>query len=286
MSSIWYYATANDDESEDLALVSECIYCKSRLKRDYLAEREVRFQDDLGLWDDKRPDAIPVIGICLVCGWWKYGVKRLWPTKKGEPEIKEVEIRYGLLKELSLSDITLPIEEVRRYLMANYESRFGVHPRLFEEVVASVFKDEGYDTLVTAYSGDGGIDVIMSNSSNEQIGVQVKRYKNSISVEQIRAFTGALVIRGLTKGIFVTTSNYQSGAESAAQVSGMRGYPIELIDADKFYEKLEFVQISSYSKTELPKPWMDVEFLWGRNYQPSRQSRRNRNVEHRVKHRK
>jgi restriction system protein len=54
---------------------------------------------------------------------------------------------------------------------------------MFEETVASVFRSLGYDATVTAYSGDGGIDVIL-HKGEERIGVQVKRYRNSISVEQ------------------------------------------------------------------------------------------------------
>ena len=98
-------------------------------------------------------------------------------------------VLQALSRNLNLSDLTLPIQEVRDFLTANFESRFTVHPRLFEETVASVFRDLGYEVIVTGYSTDDGIDVILERGG-ETIGVQVKRWKNSIKVGQIRELVG------------------------------------------------------------------------------------------------
>ncbi|MBC8065302.1 MAG: restriction endonuclease [Chlorobia bacterium] len=137
---------------------------------------------------------------------------------------------------MSLTDINAPLEEVRSYLTARYDQRFEVHPKLFEEVVASVFRDLGYRARATAYTGDDGIDVVMAldDSSDETTGVQVKRYRDAISVEQLRSLAGALLIGGHTKGVFITTSTFQSGAERTAQISKDRGYEIQLLDAPGF----------------------------------------------------
>jgi restriction system protein len=91
---------------------------------------------------------------------------------------------------------------------------------------------------VTGYSNDGGIDVILEKES-KQIGVQVKRYKNKIKVDQIRELTGALFLSGIPKGIFVTTSDFQSGANKLVQKSHDRGIPIELINSKRFYDILK-----------------------------------------------
>jgi restriction system protein len=161
------------------------------------------------------------------------------------------------LQKLESLDSTVPLEEIRQYLMAKYDARFDVHPRRFEEVVGSVFKDHGFSVTVTAYSGDNGIDAFLERDGL-RTGVQVKRYKGSISVDQIRELTGALVLAGVTKGIFVTTSEFQSGAESVATLSGIRGYPIELMDADKFYDALRIAQIESAEVTVERRPWVDI----------------------------
>jgi hypothetical protein len=92
--------------------------------------------------------------------------------------VTRVRAAVGSLKELNLADISIPLAEVRDYLAARYNARFQIHPRLFEETVGAVFSGLGYAVVVTAYSGDNGIDVIMRRS-DDLIGVQVKRYRNA-----------------------------------------------------------------------------------------------------------
>jgi restriction system protein len=123
---------------------------------------------------------------------------------------------------------------------------------MFEEIVASVFRDLGYDARVTAYSGDDGVDVVLDGPSGVLIGVQVKRYRDSIKVEQIRALTGALVLGGLTRGVFVTTSTFQKGAADTAERMATRGYQIELMNADRFYDALKIAQRSRYREKNDP----------------------------------
>jgi restriction system protein len=187
---------------------------------------------------------------CPVCGWWTVmesfvfqnhsrGMHRNWGA-------------VGSLRELDLPNLDLPLEEIRSYLAARYASRFHVHPRAFEEIVASVFRDLGYGARVTAYSGDDGLDVLLDGPSDVLIGVQVKRYRNSIEVEQIRSLTGALVLGGLTRGIFVTTSTFQKGAEDTAERVATRGYQIELMNADRFYDALKIAQRSRYQEKNDP----------------------------------
>lgn len=160
----------------------------------------------------------------------------------------------GSLLDLDLQDLTLPIDEVRRFLTAKYEQRFVLAPQLFEDVVASVFHDLGFDVIVTGYHGgahqrgDGGIDVILRGADDSRIGVQVKRYADSISVEQLRALAGALLLGGLTKGMFVTTSCFQSGAQSTVDRYAIRGYRIELVDAMRFYDTLKLAQSTTYAR--------------------------------------
>jgi restriction system protein len=80
----------------------------------------------------------------------------------------------------------------------------------------------------------------------ETIGVQVKRYKNSIAAEQIRSLAGAMVLNSMTAGMFVTTSSFQSGAPHTAQAYSGSVFPmkIELINGDEFYKKLALSQIN------------------------------------------
>jgi restriction system protein len=115
-------------------------------------------------------DADRYLARCPVCGWWH--LDKSLETKSGHYDFFSA---YGRLKTLDLRDISTPLEEIRCFLAAKYESRFVLNPFLLEETVASVFGDSGYRTRVTARSGDGGIDVYMDGPSGSLIGVQVKR---------------------------------------------------------------------------------------------------------------
>ncbi len=186
------------------------------------------------------------IAICLACGWHSAVelIKR-WGGGLIEYRLRGVS---ASLRDLNVASIDAPVEEVRRYLTAKYTARFEMHPRVFEEVVASVFRDLGYNAIVTGYTNDGGIDIILERNG-ERVGVQVKRYRSSIKVEHIRSLAGALVVQGMTKGVFVTTSSFQAGASSLQKNLALRGYRIELIDAARFLDALGMSNTRWYPDT-------------------------------------
>ena len=258
--SIWYYEQHYPStDGADIAYRVDCIFCGTTLVRDQEDEQKIEVYETLnyGMSDMFATICQAVIGICPACGWWKYGVG----TSMGGKSPAFIETESASLKKLDLTDLSIPLADVRAYLTARYHRRFELHPRVFEEVVAAVFRDHGYNSRATAYSGDGGIDVVLENGAGGTIGVQVKRYRGRVGVEQIRELTGALVIEGHTRGIFVTTSGFQSGAGITARKSGDRGYPIELLDASGFLEALKIAQVSSTQDVVARKPWGEVR-VW------------------------
>ncbi len=246
--------------------VRKCIYCNEKLQTIDLNQNLWNINDDeiLSSHNSNKLEFINVTGIpekhydlcldtkefetwleyCDTCGWWRVlkqyliwaEVHQLWTIFFG---------CSGTLKNLDVSDINTPIEEATKYLVARYNSRFSINPKLFEDVVGNVFKDVGYDVYVTGYSNDGGIDVVLGKPNEELIGVQVKRYKDKIKVEQIRSFAGALLLNGYNKGIFVTTSDFQPGAVKASKVFKAKTLPIKLLNSEKFYDALKISQKSS-----------------------------------------
>jgi len=157
----------------------------------------------------------------------------------------------GSLREFDPADISVPIEDVRQYLQINHNRVYDLHPRVFEEVVGSVFKDHGWSVKVTAYTGDDGVDVVLT-AGDKTVGVQVKKNKRErkVEAEQIRALAGALVLNGMTEGVFVTTSSYRKGAMLTAASYCQRGYQVHLLDCKRFFEALEIAQLQSFSLNE------------------------------------
>lgn len=181
---------------------------------------------------------------CSTCGWWKIVDSDEKSTIQNLDPIL-LHAAMGSLYEFDLKDINTPIQEVRSFLLKQYERRFDLNPKLFEEVVASVFRDFGYTSQLTQYSADGGVDIILRDRDDQAVAVQVKRYKNKIKTEQIRSFAGALLLRGHTKGIFVTTSSFSNEAVANTMLLNKRGIQIELIDAERFFSALDIQKIKS-----------------------------------------
>jgi len=227
--TIWIYENTFSVPSEEDVTRRFCIFCYSRMDCISSTENAI-LQGE--------------IRICETCGWWCRNERSRTIDFDGFDESGIVRHFYSMagacaqLKNLDLSDITIPLDEMHAYLIARYKDRFDVDPRRLEELVASVFKNYGYESEATAFQNDGGIDVILSQGDNK-IGVQVKRYKNRIEAEQIRSLAGSLMLGDITAGMFVTTSKFRSGAYKAAKGFAARGCPIELIDASRFYDALK-----------------------------------------------
>lgn len=234
---MWEHRDASRLVTLDAVFSDDCIYCRTSL---------LRFPSASFAKEEKR--LLVQLSMCAQCGWWS--VYRV--HQNDHPRTAGIAEGYsgtvGCLMKLDLGDISLPLDEVRKYLCAKGDSIFYVHPRKLEDIVCSVFSHLGWKARATAYSGDKGIDVILDGDDGTTIGIQVKRYKKErrIEAEQIRSLAGALMQGGHTKGIFVATSNFRRGAKQTAQDLKLMGLPIELINAERFLKMLGIAQQSSF----------------------------------------
>jgi restriction system protein len=237
---IWFYEHPSR-QPESVWSTTICTFCQTPLHLLHSAQDVIRHK--------VRGTLEKQLYVCPACGWWKVEGQRALEDVVHSMQSFSTLGAAASLRELDLTDLSTPIEEVRSYLVAKYDKRFDINPRAFEETVASVFRDLGYSAETTAYSNDDGIDAILTRG-RETIGVQVKRYKNAIKVEQIRSLAGALLLGGITRGIFVTTSTFQRGAAPTTQQFRCRGYKIELMDATRFYDTLKLAQRTMYGSFE------------------------------------
>ena len=293
--SIWTYAelgrrlNEQPDRNDGIVLKKTCAYCSSPMVT--LAG------DDLPESAFKGMNATEgaLLG-CPACGWWTVlSLRGAAPFQTHDGGFAELRQVSGVLKNLDLNDLTLPLQEVRAYLIARYADRFRIHPRKYEEIVGGVFSDFGFRVRVTSYSGDEGIDVfVLDGQDNATVGVQVKRYRSKISAEQIRSFVGALALQGLTTGIYITTGEYEKGAQrTAASAQPRVGIGITLLDAKRFYEALrvstratlwnaeddtapyhelwqgvkEYMNDSPLPTGQRAKSWLEMaEYVWGSSW--------------------
>ena len=98
-------------------------------------------------------------------------------------------------------------------------------PAFFEKLVVQLLLKMGYGGSrqeagrAVGRSGDGGIDGIINEDrlGLDAIYLQAKRWDTSVGEPAIRDFFGALDIKGVKKGVFITTSHYTEAAKRAAQ---------------------------------------------------------------------
>lgn len=116
----------------------------------------------------------------------------------------------------------------------------GKSPDFFEHLVGKVLVAMGYgeslesSATVTQKSGDEGVDGVVREDrlGFGAIYYQAKRWDPSRTVgrPEIQAFVGALIGKGATKGLFITTAHFSAAARS--YVEGLRSQKVVLIDGE------------------------------------------------------
>jgi restriction system protein len=95
-----------------------------------------------------------------------------------------------------------------------------IDPFRFERLVLDLLLAMGYGgsreeaATVTQKSNDEGIDGLINEDrlGLDRLYIQAKRWKDSVGRPQIQNFVGALAGQHAHKGIFITTSDFSSGA--------------------------------------------------------------------------
>jgi len=114
-------------------------------------------------------------------------------------------------------------------------------PSAFERLVQRILRESGFIHVeVTGRTGDGGIDgkgiARIHGFMSFHVLFQCKRYKGSVSANEIRDFRGAMVGRA-DKGLFITTGSFTPAALKEASRDGAP--PIDLFDGNDLGEKLK-----------------------------------------------
>ena len=134
--------------------------------------------------------------------------------KKEETLFKADEQVLSATSNLLIKDID---DEIKRYFNKYPQKLYELSPRKFEELVASILTDFGFEVELTNATRDGGRDIIASirtKVSNYLTYVECKRYspENKVGVGIIREVIGVHNIHKPSKSIIVTTSFFSQGA--------------------------------------------------------------------------
>ncbi len=136
-----------------------------------------------------------------------------------------------------------------------------IDPFYFEKVILILLKRMGYgDFVETSKTGDGGIDGIINEDKLglDKIYIQAKRYgENKVREKDIRNFIGAM--SGDTqKGVFVTTSSFDSGAIKKAHDAH---HTIILMDGSKLVDLMHQYNVGIQIKSIYEVKELDNDFF-------------------------
>jgi len=139
----------------------------------------------------------------------------------------------------------------------------SIDPYYFEKVILILLKKMGYgDFIETSKSGDGGIDGIINEDKLglDKIYIQAKRYEdNKVREKDIRNFIGAMS-GDTTKGVFVTTSDFDKGAIQKAHDAH---HTIILIDGNKLVDLMHQYNVGVQIKATYEVKIIDDDFFDG-----------------------
>ncbi|MFW2341066.1 restriction endonuclease [Brevundimonas sp.] len=109
--------------------------------------------------------------------------------------------------------------ELLRRIGSDPDLIYQISPRRFEELVAKVYEELGYEVSLTPASGDGGRDLQVAKK--DHLGsflyfVECKRYSKDrpVGVGLVRQLHGVVSAAQASAGVLITTSSFTKGARA------------------------------------------------------------------------
>lgn len=131
----------------------------------------------------------------------------------------QISITYKAKREI----MRFKREDIPKILKSALKNKFSdFPPKDFEEFIAQLFRDNGYEVERTKYSGDYGVDLIIMKDT-KRIAVQVKRYsgKNKVGIKDANQVLGGKDYYRCKNAMIVTTSSFTNSVKNLATRTGL-----------------------------------------------------------------
>lgn len=124
-------------------------------------------------------------------------------------------------QKLILPSQRILVEEINdkllRYLSNDPQLIYGLSSRKFEELVARLLTDHGFEVKLTPATRDGGYDVLatFNTAATSFVAlVECKKYSpdHRVGVEVVRGLYGVTEMNGANQGLVITSSFFTRGA--------------------------------------------------------------------------
>lgn len=151
-----------------------------------------------------------------------------WTQKvSGGSATKDIPDKDGLLVDVTPDEqIEQAYQSLNTTLASDLLEQVGkMDPFRFEQLVVDLLFAMGYGgsrqeaAKVTKKSNDEGIDGVINEDrlGLDVIYIQAKRWKSTIGRQEVQSFVGALAGQQASKGVFITTSDFNSNASVYAK---------------------------------------------------------------------
>ena len=140
------------------------------------------------------------------------------PSPTLSPELIYRDTRQPERDALVRLDLVQVDAQLIEYLKRHPEKMYELQPRRFEELVAEMLRDMGYQTELTVSSADGGVDIIATQKTGigeTLLVVDCKRYARTqrVGVELVRSLYGVAEQLRATMAMLATTSFFTRPAQ-------------------------------------------------------------------------
>ncbi|SIQ93061.1 restriction endonuclease [Chryseobacterium sp. RU33C] len=137
-------------------------------------------------------------------------------------DYEESEIADNAIEEFGTKQIVLDettrIKQIIFEIYLNNEQLYKLHPREFEQLIAELLYNKGFEIELTKQTRDNGYDILamkyINGFSPVKYLVECKKYAENrkIGVEIVRSFKEVLSTEQANKGLIVTTSYFSKDA--------------------------------------------------------------------------
>lgn len=204
----------------------------------------------------KQKNDISLKSIVDDSGTLNFYTEEISKAKKGNEVLKE--IANSSPQDLIDKGFSQIESDVKNDLLEKLKT---IDPYYFEKVILILLKKMGYGEFIeTSKSGDGGIDGIINEDKLglDKIYIQAKRFsENKVREKDIRNFIGAMS-GDTNKGVFVTTSLFDSGAIEKAKNAH---HKIILLDGLKLVDLMHEFNVGIQIKTTYEVKQLDEDFF-------------------------
>jgi hypothetical protein len=135
--------------------------------------------------------------------------------------------------------IGIPWEQVRREITNRPILLDSLDPRMFEELVAEIFRDHGWEVDLTARTRDGGFDIVAIRRSlptNLKVLVEAKRYSpdRTVGVDVVRSLYGIRTLRAASQVVLATSTTVSADAKK--EFSRVIPWELDFLERDKILQ--------------------------------------------------